>query len=71
MEHSWAWQGAQSLGGSLWEAGGSSEGVKAVATGLPLAEEGVAAAIELPKHALLKPQIPTPSDLFQVRAASW
>ena len=47
------------------------KGVKAVAMGLPLAEEGVAAAIELPKHALLEPRVPTPSDLFQVRAASW
>lgn len=40
MERSWAWQGAQSLGGSLREVGGASEGVKAVAMGLPLAEEG-------------------------------
>lgn len=69
MERSWAWQGAQPLGGSLRDA--ASERVKAVARGLPLAEEGVAAAIELPKHALLKPWIPTPGDLFQVRAALW
>ena len=54
-----------------WGGGAAPEGVKAVAMGLPLAEEGVAAAFELPKHALLKPQIPIPSDLFQVRAASW
>lgn len=39
--------------------------------GLPSTEEGAAAASELLKHALLKPQIPTPSDLFQTRAASW
>lgn len=37
----------------------------------PLAEEGVAAAVELPKHVLLKLRIPTPSDLFQAGAASW
>lgn len=43
----------------------ASERVKAVAMSSPLAEEGVAAAVELPKHVLLELQIPTPSvDLF-------
>lgn len=69
MERSWAWQGAQSLGGSL--RGAASEGVKAVAMGLPVAEERVAAAIELPKRVLLKLRIPALNDLLQVRAAFW
>lgn len=50
---------------------GQLPGAEALTMGLPSTGEGAAAASELPKHALLKPQIPTPSDLFQTRATSW
>lgn len=38
---------------------------------LPSTKEGADVASELPKHALLKAQIPTPSDLFPTRTTSW